>query len=381
MSDLYQFALLFLNPIALITLLLLTYRIPVISSLGDFNRQLLFGVISAIVVCHVMLNPLIFSDGTRFDVRCLLVGITVAFFGIRAGIITLIAAVSMRFYMGGVGTTAGVAALGAGFAGALLWQLFVRPRVQTFAARSVSLGLMISLHILAMFLLPREIWTEIAASFIPFFLTSNVAGVALIGAIVERDKYVRSLKNELVRDPLTGLFNRRRAEQYFEDAATRPERDKVTSIIYFDLDKFKGINDEYGHGVGDEVLRQVTSSIQAELRPTDLFCRLGGDEFAIILDNIDPDDLVQIADRCRHVVSDLKIAVEGTVIRPTISVGVSRQVNTHDFKTAFDAADVQLYRAKQAGRNRLAYDPNIVHLHEVKASRDAERFQTVRALH
>jgi diguanylate cyclase len=164
------------------------------------------------------------------------------------------------------------------------------------------------------------------------------------------------LRTQSLRDPLTGLYNRR----YMEDALARylsmAERTgSATSAIMIDLDHFKKLNDEHGHAKGDAVLREVAGQLVGALRPSDVVCRYGGEELLVILPNCDLDDASLRAEMLRGRVESLS-ETHGAPI--TASFGIACVPETSagpgDIVTMADAA---LYEAKQAGRNCVRLAP------------------------
>jgi diguanylate cyclase (GGDEF)-like protein len=131
-----------------------------------------------------------------------------------------------------------------------------------------------------------------------------------------------------------------------------------TALVLFDLDQFKGINDRYGHHVGDEVLTAFCKVATTHLRRSDLFSRIGGEEFASLLPDTGLEDAVRLADRTRAAVEATSYLVGEHSIHATVSVGVAFSNDaTADLTGLLKAADEALYRAKQAGRNRVVTSP------------------------
>ena len=121
-----------------------------------------------------------------------------------------------------------------------------------------------------------------------------------------------------------------------------------------DLDFFKRVNDTYGHATGDEVLRQFARLISNEIRLIDAAGRFGGEEFAVILPGATPPAAFEFAERLRRKVAESVTEHEGARIRVTVSIGVSSmRRDDHDAEEALARADLALYRAKAAGRNRV----------------------------
>ncbi|QGN38375.1 GGDEF domain-containing protein [Klebsiella oxytoca] len=164
------------------------------------------------------------------------------------------------------------------------------------------------------------------------------------------NKYVHSYQNS-IRDPLTRLYNR----SYFYDALNeqlpKVSASQPLSVIVCDLDRFKRINDTYGHVQGDKVIQFAASVLQSNVRQDDAAARIGGEEFALLLVNIGAKEALAIAERVRLTVSDRE---EGLPERMTISMGV---FTTHDAHVSAEEcvkrADAAMYEAKNTGRNRV----------------------------
>jgi diguanylate cyclase (GGDEF)-like protein len=129
------------------------------------------------------------------------------------------------------------------------------------------------------------------------------------------------------------------------------------SFIMADIDYFKRVNDTYGHSVGDKVLQEVARTIAGPCRESDLPARYGGDEFAVVVPNEGISGAVHLAERCRREVEKVTLPVKGVPIRPTASFGVADTVGVPSAELLVDHADQALYRAKAAGRNRVAVWP------------------------
>lgn len=174
---------------------------------------------------------------------------------------------------------------------------------------------------------------------------------ALINAL--EDKMTR-LKRQAFSDMLTGLGNRRwLAEAVSVEIARARREQRPLSVIVFDLDHFKRINDDFGHDVGDEVLLAVAETSKRVLRPYDLVARLGGEEFCAFLPATSLKEALPIAERLREGIASLQIdALQGR--RVTASFGVHEaDVVREQFKDMLRTADQYLYQAKGAGRNQV----------------------------
>jgi diguanylate cyclase (GGDEF)-like protein len=168
---------------------------------------------------------------------------------------------------------------------------------------------------------------------------------------VQNAHYVERVKQLAYLDGLTGIFNRRFFELRIEEEMERARRfDSGMAVIMVDIDQFKRLNDEFGHLLGDEVLRQVSSIFSQQLRKIDVVCRYGGEEFAILLSQTTHEHALGVAEKLRRMIDTWQFP---GVPRPvTISAGVAtcpEHGTTRD--ELVKAADAGLYAAKQAGRN------------------------------
>lgn len=165
------------------------------------------------------------------------------------------------------------------------------------------------------------------------------------------------LREMAFRDGLTGLYNYRYFQELMDREVSRSQRYHLAlSLILFDIDHFKKVNDTYGHPAGDEVLRQLAELVQETMRITDIVVRYGGEEFAVILPSTDLGGCKVFATRLRRRVEEMEMVVNGISIRITISAGVTGYDPTQkqlDKSMLINSADSALYKAKNNGRNRV----------------------------
>jgi diguanylate cyclase (GGDEF)-like protein len=163
-----------------------------------------------------------------------------------------------------------------------------------------------------------------------------------------------ALSRLALTDPVTGLANRRGGEEALAREVSRARRGGVPlSLVLFDIDHFKNINDKAGHAVGDRVLRGIADILSASQRGSDLATRWGGEEFLVLLPDVGLAGARAFAERVREHVQGLEIEQAGTI---TVSAGVSELQGDEDASAALGRADSNLYRAKEAGRNRVEWD-------------------------
>ncbi|MBK3332423.1 diguanylate cyclase [Persephonella atlantica] len=178
-------------------------------------------------------------------------------------------------------------------------------------------------------------------------------------AKVKREFKIQDLQNELKlmasTDPLTKLYNRRyfkEVSKHFVFSAKR--ENEPLSVLMLDIDKFKSINDTYGHDVGDKVIKTIANILTKNRRKSDLLCRWGGEEFLILLPNTNVEGAFSVAEKIRKTVENTDINVsDEKQIKITVSIGISQmELKEEDnLEPAIRRADEALYTAKERGRN------------------------------
>jgi diguanylate cyclase (GGDEF)-like protein len=165
------------------------------------------------------------------------------------------------------------------------------------------------------------------------------------------------LRNQSIRDPLTGLYNRRYLEESLNRELQRAKRaGRNLSLVMLDLDHFKHFNDTFGHQVGDILLKEVAGVIKSRVRAGDLACRYGGEEFSLIVADADTEGTHKCVESIREAVKHLSIYNRGQTLGTiTVSAGIAtypaHSANSEDL---IRAADEALYRAKKAGRDCIS---------------------------
>ncbi len=181
-------------------------------------------------------------------------------------------------------------------------------------------------------------------------LTENISS-ALVNHRLQR-----SLREQTIRDPLTGLFNRRYMEEALTLEIARSSRSGAPlSLVMCDVDHFKRFNDEFGHDAGDIVLQAVAAEMRSRFRDGDVVCRYGGEEFTVIAPGTSADALLSRVEEVRQAISELNITRNGRTLGSTsMSFGIATWATTmaRDGSTLMQAADSALYQAKRDGRNR-----------------------------
>ncbi|MCK4705727.1 MAG: diguanylate cyclase, partial [Gammaproteobacteria bacterium] len=197
----------------------------------------------------------------------------------------------------------------------------------------------------------------------------------LLGAVIviQDVTYMRLLTKKLSyhasHDLLTGLYNRRKFEEYLSEILVSVKTgDGHHSLLYLDLDNFKIVNDSCGHVAGDELLKQIPILFDEIFRSGDFVARLGGDEFGIILENCNIDKAVKIADKVRQKIKDYRFIWDERSFEIGVSIGViAIDSENTEISQILSVADMACYAAKDSGRNR-------VHVYDSSDSADDERY-------
>jgi diguanylate cyclase (GGDEF)-like protein len=222
--------------------------------------------------------------------------------------------------------------------------------VRRSTAIGVALGLCVPMFVLLLYLgAPRGLWIAYLLFSIAGILIGAVQRSATLHATLDIFIHRQRLLRRLHQDSLTGVANRdgweaRSARLHREhEASGRP-----LSVIFFDIDHFKHVNDQHGHATGDAVLQRVSTLLKQHLRGHDVVARVGGEEFVALLSDTEVEDAHRVAERIRRAIEALSDPV-----RVTVSAGVTQAFPAESLETATQRADAALLRAKQAGRNRI----------------------------
>jgi diguanylate cyclase (GGDEF)-like protein len=173
--------------------------------------------------------------------------------------------------------------------------------------------------------------------------------------VLEAKRLTETLRESNLRDPMTGLHNRRFLEESVDTLIAQAQRHKAPmAFMMLDLDYFKMVNDTFGHDAGDAVLKALSKVLTLSVRSSDYVIRYGGEEFLILLQETNATSAVAVAEKIRAAVEELKVQVAGGLLQKTISIGISGYPEDSDtFWQAVKFADVALYHAKDTGRNRV----------------------------
>ena len=198
-------------------------------------------------------------------------------------------------------------------------------------------------------------WFEGRIKKIPQKVEGKVAVVAVLFNITQRKLLEKQFKRMSETDPLTGAYNRRYFIEKIEYQFKYFLRYKnANSLIMFDIDHFKKVNDTYGHLVGDEVLKAFVRICKTNFRDTDIFARYGGEEFVALLPKSPPEGSYLIAERIRKKLNKFPMTLGKKRVHFTVSAGISMmQERDNSFNDVLNRADKAMYRAKKNGRNQI----------------------------
>jgi len=184
--------------------------------------------------------------------------------------------------------------------------------------------------------------------------------LSVAGSEIEAKKILASFKATSLRDPLTGLHNRRYLDELQVNlTASIKRRGSSLGILMCDVDHFKHINDTYGHDIGDLVLKEISALLVDEVRASDYVVRFGGEEIVVLITDAIESDVLSKADQLCKAVQDKTYMVGEKMINKTISIGVSMfPIDVDSFDECLKCADIALYAAKNSGRNKVVrYEP------------------------
>ncbi|MCM2472000.1 GGDEF domain-containing protein [Rhizobium sp. CG5] len=220
------------------------------------------------------------------------------------------------------------------------------------AALAYGLNLVAHFNLYAFDLLPYDLFPSLIiatvltppVSFVVAMAAYSVVGFAVYDLALSSQELSRLSRT----DPLSGLLNRRAFLDAFET------RSKDVVLVLFDIDRFKTINDTYGHLAGDDAIIAVGRAIKTSFGPEAVSARIGGEEFAVLCADDSHEALLQRVEAARHAVSECRIVSGTQQFRVTVSAGMANPAGLRGFAEVFTEADRALYRAKADGRDRVA---------------------------
>ncbi|MDX8409588.1 MAG: diguanylate cyclase [Mariprofundales bacterium] len=190
---------------------------------------------------------------------------------------------------------------------------------------------------------------------IPELQSAIEAHMAVATPVIESKRLMQSLKESTLRDPMTGLYNRRFLEEFTSNLTSSvTRRNSTLGILMLDVDWFKKVNDEHGHDIGDHVLKSLSEIIVREVRESDIVVRYGGEEFIALLPDVTEEGMLQTAERIRSSMANSAVQTSHGPLKKTISIGAAVYPTDADgFWQCIKYSDIALYAAKEGGRNKV----------------------------
>jgi diguanylate cyclase len=334
----------------------MAFGIIIRTAFSPVQKSLLVGILFSFTAIFAMLTPFEFAPGVIVDGRGIMVGLGAAFGGIPAAIVVSISASAARLYIGGSGAIAGIMGIILAAALGLIWMRMSRCSKRPKINHLIFGGAFISLQFLTVYLLPIELANKLMVNVFPILFPAYIMSAVVLGTLIERERKLiesaRKLEAAANTDALTGLMNRRGLE--ISIASTQQNSGKVDSVVVFDLDHFKSVNDKFGHEGGDQALVSFSTILKLNARETDVAVRLGGEEFALFLRDTTAQQATAITNRILQSVRTTPIHINGRSFPVTVSAGVSQfRAKETEYWQAIREADQALYQAKNNGRDQM----------------------------
>ncbi len=319
------------------------------------GRRLLKGFVFGLGALAAMLDPFTINEGGIYiDGRNMFVGFAAAFGGLPAALVAGGMVVAFRLWIGGIGVPSALLSVVIAIAAGLVWRIYISPRVANRPVALALLGTGITFTAFSYVILPGELAMSLLVTVTPLLMLSSVAAAVILGTFLEREmgmiRREAQLTSDAGTDALTGLPNRRAFE-----ASIAQHRPAGGAPLIIDIDRFKSVNDTFGHAAGDKVLRGVAAALNEAVRGSDIVARLGGEEFGAYLPGALLKDARRVAERIRESVEGANFTIEGVRRQVTVSVGAHWAPSPLAFDEMFRPADAALYRAKDGGRNRVEF--------------------------
>jgi diguanylate cyclase len=344
-----------MGSIALMALLAVAYGGAVRRIPQESRLQIVLGLAFGGAAVAAMLDRIPVTEGVFVDLRHLPVALAGAFLGGQGTAVAIALTIAMRIGIGGAGVYSGVVTILIAGSTGLLWHRWTRHSARRSLRSMLDLALLTSTYPVGTILLPAPAIHDALMLLLIVIAPLHIGGMVVVGTLIERERILHARERLLLRDadhdPLTGLLNRRG----FERAVARLPEGGTGTLLLLDLDHFKRVNDTYGHPAGDAVLRATGERISSRLGRNDLVARLGGEELAVFLpDQCSEGGWAIARDLCEAVRSEDFVLPDGGAVRVTASVGVTWG-SPDALGVLMSRADVALYAAKHAGRNRSLF--------------------------
>ncbi|MEM5501673.1 diguanylate cyclase [Ahrensia kielensis] len=352
----------FIEAAGIMALTAVAFGIIIRAKFTPLQESLTIGLLFSFAAIFSMITPVEFAPGIIIDGRAIMVGLGAAFGGLPAAIVVSITASAARFYIGGEGALSGVVGIILAAILGYAWIKICKCKGRPNFHHLVIGGTMISLQLVGFYILPWELANKIIWNVYPFLLPTSIISTVILGTLIEREHalFEATIKLETAAntDVLTGLMNRRGLEIAIESMA--PQTNTTDSVVVFDLDHFKAVNDKYGHNGGDKALISFAHILELNARETDVAVRIGGEEFALFLRDTTAEQAETITQRILQNVRSTPIHFNGRSFPITVSAGISEYfAQKTKYSQAMHEADKALYQAKNNGRDQMVQASNL----------------------
>lgn len=314
-------------------------------------RGMLIGLFAGALGLFLMYNAVEVNSDVRVDLRYLPL-VLLAFYGARLPLLLATTIIASTRFLFGVSKEATVAFI-ATYVLSIVMVWLHRLLKERLFFQSIILNVW-ALSVISVAILINIGWSSTYVSLVlMIWMVGMLVGLLSSILTIDLEKTTRraiEYKQSSERDHLTGLYNRRVWDRY---TASLGDDDRAYNVLAIDIDHFKQVNDTYGHGNGDLVLQQFAEILKSETRIHDTVARIGGEEFVILMYDLTPEKVDEVANRIRkRIAAELFHLNDFPPIQITASVGVSHGTSV-PIKRMVDIADTALYQAKRDGRNRV----------------------------
>ncbi|WP_299846534.1 diguanylate cyclase [uncultured Paracoccus sp.] len=321
-------------------------------------RSTLLGLIFGIGCCTAMLSPLHLQEGVFFDLRSLFIGLSTGLFGLVAGTATVVVAILFRVQIGGDGVVIGVSSMVVSFVVSVVWRRAFASLVERDADATIPLallGLSMSAYLVVALIWPDYFLRALSRGYLHYVAIGNVVGMVFLGSLLIGALRTISMERKFsrlaMRDPLTGLLNRRGLSVAYEKWQAVAPRDAGAVVISADIDQFKAFNESHGHQVGDRCLIAVAEAMRRVLHSGDLAARVGGDEFVMILRDVAPEDSRRVMERVCHQIAGITVDLGGGTRLPvTLTFGSHYARSQAALQDGLNLSDLLMMKEKQQRR-------------------------------
>lgn len=344
------------------TLIAFVYGATQRSRLGDRTKSMVTGIILGLGAIFAMMTPTTIAEGVITDGRTVFMGVAAAFGGVFSAAIAATMIGLYRLHLGGAGAFAGITGIVLAALIGLCWRFSTKAENRGKLPNLIILGAIIPASFIVIWMLPPDIAYRFSTTVLPAMFPYSIMSTIIFGTLLHRERKLvfaeRSLREAADNDFLTGLLNRRAfTHRIKQSALSTTSDDLISTLVVLDLDHFKKINDDFGHGAGDQALVKFGELLTRMCRDSDTVARIGGEEFAVFMNKTNADQARIALQRILDATRQQSIQIGDQMITFTASVGAVEFCPANvKFEDALLAADKALYRAKDEGRDRLVFD-------------------------